>query len=286
MSFSLQVLKLSSSFRFLGVWFNLQGSPNFVLSQLKDIYSSFVVSVRFKKLSPAQLAYLHLSVVLPKVQFRSQVLYLSESQISLLSSNSKQANWVLIMLRTLQLTLKWPTFLDSLIDFSLWTSKRRSISHNWLFQAIKLLHKSGLQFDFPDHTFIELMPNKACPLCLSQVVDPFYNFRYTWNNLKLMGLIAPTGKTPSWFQIITSLSNPTSYLPKRIESINITPSLSSLVGKFVDTIDTSSYIRLRNKYYWIAEVDFSGSLIFGQVFYTFNDDFGTRVVYFSHWISA
>ncbi|CAB4437355.1 unnamed protein product [Rhizophagus irregularis] len=81
LSFSLQVLKLSTSFHFLGVWFNLQGSPNFVLSQVKDIYSNFVASVRFKKLSSSQLAYLHSSVILPKVQFRSQVLYLSESQI-------------------------------------------------------------------------------------------------------------------------------------------------------------------------------------------------------------
>ncbi|EXX73878.1 hypothetical protein RirG_056360 [Rhizophagus irregularis DAOM 197198w] len=56
------------------------------------------------------------------------------------------------MLQTLQLTLKWPTSLDSLIDFSLWTLKRRSISHNWGFQTIKLLRESGLQFDFPDHT--------------------------------------------------------------------------------------------------------------------------------------
>ncbi|GBC33470.1 reverse transcriptase family protein [Rhizophagus irregularis DAOM 181602=DAOM 197198] len=61
-SFSLQALRLSSSFHFLGVWFNLQGSPNFVLSQLKDIYSFFVSSVRFKKLSPAQLAYLHSTI--------------------------------------------------------------------------------------------------------------------------------------------------------------------------------------------------------------------------------
>ncbi|CAG8753822.1 775_t:CDS:2, partial [Rhizophagus irregularis] len=72
MGFSLRALRLSSSFRFLGVWFNLQGSPNFVLSQLKDIYSSFLASVRFKKLSPVQLAYLHSSVVLPKAQFRFQ----------------------------------------------------------------------------------------------------------------------------------------------------------------------------------------------------------------------
>ncbi|CAB4385197.1 unnamed protein product [Rhizophagus irregularis] len=87
MSFSLQTLKLSSFFRFLDVWFNLQGSPNFVISQLKDIYSSFVASVRFKKLSPAQLAYLHSSFVLPKVQFCSQVLYLSESQVMRIASS-------------------------------------------------------------------------------------------------------------------------------------------------------------------------------------------------------
>ncbi|CAB4385215.1 unnamed protein product [Rhizophagus irregularis] len=169
------------------------------------------------------------------------------------------------MLRTLQLTLKWPTSLDSLIDFSLWTSKHHSISYNWLFKAIKLLCESGLQFDFPDHTFLELMPNEACLLvslssdlavlesrswlksafwCLSQVVDPFYNFQYTWNDLKLMGLVATTGKTPSWFQTITSLSNPTLYLPKQIGSINITSFLLSLVKKLVNTIDTSFYIRL------------------------------------------
>ncbi|CAB4374403.1 unnamed protein product [Rhizophagus irregularis] len=87
MSLSLQTLKLSSSFRFLSVWFNLQGSPNFVLSQLKDIYSSFVASVQFKKLSTVQLAYLYSSVVLLKVQFRSQVLYLSESQVMRIASS-------------------------------------------------------------------------------------------------------------------------------------------------------------------------------------------------------
>ncbi|PKY12854.1 hypothetical protein RhiirB3_424566 [Rhizophagus irregularis] len=269
MSFSLQALRLSSSFRFLDVWFNLQSSPNFVLSQLKDIYSSFVASVHFKKLTPAQLAYLHSLIVLPKIQFRSQVLYLSESQImriangyyglqrkalsvartfpsialtsrffskdanpydslcerllnrflswiSLLFTGSKQANWILIILRTLQLIL----------------------NHNWLFQAIKLLYESGLQFDFPDNTFLNLMPNEVCPLvslssdlavletrswlkstlwCFSQIVDPFYNFQFIWSDLKYM-------------------------------------------------------------------VDSSNSLIFGQVFYTFDDDSETRIVYFSHWI--
>ncbi|CAB4400840.1 unnamed protein product [Rhizophagus irregularis] len=179
------------------------------------------------------------------------------------------------MFRTLQLTLKWPTSLDSLIDFSLWTSKHRSISHNWLFQAIKLLRESGFQFDFPDHTFLELMPNEACSL-VSLSSDLAVLETHSWLKSALWCF--------SQFQIIASLPNPTSYLPKCIESICITLFLSSLVGKFVNTIDTSSYIRLRNKYYWIAGVDFSSSLIFRQVFYTFDNDSGTRVVYFSHWI--
>ncbi|CAB4484929.1 unnamed protein product [Rhizophagus irregularis] len=168
------------------------------------------------------------------------------SWISFLSTNSKQANWVLIMLQTLQLTLKCPTSLDSLIDFSLWTLKRRSINHNWGF-------KLSNYFENLDFTVLEIRSwLKSALWCLSQVVDLFYNFRYTWNDLKLMGLVTSTGKISSWFQIITSFPNPISYLPKRIEPINITPSLLSLVGKFIDTMDTSSYIRLRNKYYWIA----------------------------------
>jgi hypothetical protein len=338
MSFSLQALKISTSFRFLGVWFNLQGSPNFVLSQIKDIYSNFVATVRFKKLPSPQLAYLHSSVILPKVQYRSQVLYLSETQImkiaggyyglqrkalslartfpsvaltsrffnkdvnpydslcerlichflawiSLLSAGSKYANWVLITLRTLQYALKWPSSLESIDDFSIWTSKRRSISHNWLFQTIKLIKDIGLQFDFPDNTFLDLMPFESCPLvsissslanletrswmnsalwCLSQLLDPFQCFQYTWKDLKKMGLVYNTSRIPSWFNEISSIPNlPSLVMSSRPDIIRITPPLSSLIGKFLDKIDETSHIRLRNKYYWIAGIDSSNFLIFG-----------------------
>ncbi|CAB4421416.1 unnamed protein product [Rhizophagus irregularis] len=276
MSFSLQAFKLSTSFRFLGVWFNLQGSPNFVLSQLKDIYSNFVASVRFKKLSPSQLAYLHSSVIIPKVQFRSQVLYLSESQIMRIAKGyyslqrSKYANWVLITLRTLQGTLKWPSSLDSINDFSLWTSKRRSTSHNWLFQTIKLIRSIGLQFDFPTNTFLDLMPNESCPLvsispflanlethswlksalwCLSQLLDPFRRFQYSWMDLRKMGLVANTGCIPFWFKEISSIPD--------LPSLLLSPRPNS-----------------------------TNSLIFGRAFYTFDDSSGNRVIYFSHWIPA
>uniref|UniRef100_U9SUU7 Reverse transcriptase domain-containing protein n=1 Tax=Rhizophagus irregularis (strain DAOM 181602 / DAOM 197198 / MUCL 43194) TaxID=747089 RepID=U9SUU7_RHIID len=223
MGFSLRALRLSSSFRFLGVWFNLQGSPNFVLSQLKDIYSSFLASVRFKKLSPVQLAYLHSSVVLPKAQFRFQVLYLSESQVMRIVNGyyglQHKAFSVVHTFPSITLTSRFFSKDVNPYDFLC----ERLLCHflSW----ISLLSTGSKQANL--------------------------------NDLKHMGLIAATGKIPSWFRIVTSLSN---------------------------RIDISSYIRLRNKYYWIAGVDSSNSLIFGQVFYTFDDDSGTRVVYFSHWI--
>ncbi|UZO15894.1 uncharacterized protein OCT59_007304 [Rhizophagus irregularis] len=80
--FQLTPLKLSSSFRFLGVWFNLQGSPSFVVSQIKDIYRTFVQIVRFKKLTSSQLAYLHSAVILPKIHFRSQVIFILEATLT------------------------------------------------------------------------------------------------------------------------------------------------------------------------------------------------------------
>ncbi|CAB4484920.1 unnamed protein product [Rhizophagus irregularis] len=80
--------------------------------------------------------------------------------------------------------------------------------------------------------------------CLSQVIYPFYNFHFTWTDLRKMSLVANTGKIPSWFQLITSIPNLTFYLPLQLGVISITPSLSFLVGKFIDIINTSSHIRL------------------------------------------
>ncbi|PKY56866.1 hypothetical protein RhiirA4_477468, partial [Rhizophagus irregularis] len=192
--------------------------------------------------------------------------------ISLISARSKYANWVLITLRTLQGTLnKWPSSLDSINDFSLWISKRRSTSHNWLFQTIILIRSIGLQFDFPDNTFLELMPTESCPLvsispflanleihswlksalwCLSQLLDPFRRFQYSWMDFRKMGLVAYTGCIPSWFKEISSIPD--------LPSLLMSPCPSN--------------------------INSSNSLIFGRAFYTLDDSSGNRVIYFSHWI--
>jgi hypothetical protein len=171
---------------------------------------------------------------------------------------------------------------------------------------MKLLKYIGLQFDFPDNTFLDLMHNEHCPLVsissslanletpswsksalwyLTQVMDPFLRFQYTWMDLKKMGLVANTSRIPSWFKEISAIPNlPSLVMPPLFSNISITPSLFSLIGKFVDKIDEISHIRLRNKYYWIAGIDSSKKLIFGRAFYTLDDSSGCRVIYFSHWI--
>ncbi|CAB4405832.1 unnamed protein product [Rhizophagus irregularis] len=352
-------LKFSSSFRFLGVWFNLQGSPSFVVSQIKDIYNSFVSVTRFKKLTSAQLAYLHSAVILPKVHFRSQVTYLPETTllrivgsyyglhrkllsisrtfsslaltsklftedvnpytylcqrlisrlmawISAYSSSSIYSVWIVVTFRTLQVTLKWPSSLNNISEFSQWNSSRRSIHHNWIFQALRILSESGLNVKFPAGLCLDLMPSHSVPLvtlspelansekatwlfsplwCLSQLIDPFRQFLFTWSDLKRLNLVPKTSKTPFWFTRLISIPNLISYLPTSPGVVTYPPYLTSLQGSALDVIDEQSRIKARNRYYWIAGLDGSDSMIFGRVFYTV-DVHGTRIVYFSHWVTS
>ncbi|CAB4406050.1 unnamed protein product [Rhizophagus irregularis] len=359
MDLQLTPLKLSSSFRFLGVWFNLQGSPSFVISQIKDIYNSFVSTVRFKKLTSSQLAYLHSAVILPKVHFRSQVTFIPEATllrivgsyyglqkkllslsstfpslaissrffnndtnpyvylcqrlisrllawISSISSGSVYSDWIIITFRTLQRALKWPSSLDNISDFSKWNSSRRSIHHHWIFQSLRLISESGLNLVLPNSLCLDLMPSQSVPLvslsvelansekatwlfskfwCLTQLFDPFQQFMYTWMDLKRMNLVSKTGKTPSWFIRLINLPNLQSLLPISNTPIFYSPSLLMLQGTALDTIDERSHIKARNRYYWIAGLDSSDAMIFGRVFYTV-DVHGTRIVYFSHWVTS
>ncbi|CAB4426971.1 unnamed protein product [Rhizophagus irregularis] len=280
--FQLTPLKLSSSFRFLGVWFNLQGSPSFVVSQVKDIYNSFVSTIQFKKLTSAQLAYLHSAVILPKVHFRSQVTYLPEATllrivgsyyglhrkllsvsctfpslaltsklftedvnpytylcqrlisrlmawISAYSSGSVYSDWIALTFRALQVALKWPSSLDKILDFSRWSSSRRSIHHNWIFQALRILFESGLNIKLPVGLCLDLMPSHFVPLVtLSSELA---------NSEKATWLFSSLCKTPSWFTRLTNIPNLISYLPASSDVAAYPPYLLTLQGSALDVID-------------------------------------------------
>src|SRR6266536_5334532 len=85
-SICLQSLGTSDSFRFLGVWFNLQHKSAFVKSQLSLEYHHFTSLLCFKFLTSKQLSYLHNTVLLPKLLYRSQVTSISSNECRRISS--------------------------------------------------------------------------------------------------------------------------------------------------------------------------------------------------------
>lgn len=85
-SISIVPLPMGSSFRFLGVWFNLSNSTRFVTSQLAAKFSRFAGILSRARLTAKQLVYLHNAVLIPKVEYRMQVTFLSERDCAWVSS--------------------------------------------------------------------------------------------------------------------------------------------------------------------------------------------------------
>ncbi|GET56229.1 RNA-directed DNA polymerase from mobile element jockey-like [Rhizophagus irregularis DAOM 181602=DAOM 197198] len=86
-SISIVPISMNSSFRFLGVWFNVAGSRDFVRNQVARECNSFAATVRPAKLSAKQVVYLHNTVLIPKLEYRMQVTHLSESECASATSS-------------------------------------------------------------------------------------------------------------------------------------------------------------------------------------------------------
>ncbi|MGF7231783.1 hypothetical protein, partial [Arachidicoccus sp.] len=84
-SFTLPPLPPKESFRFLGVWFTLSPSHNFIKQQCKTEYALVAAKLRYKKLTNKQLIYLHNMVLMPKVLFRLKSTLLSEKDCHAIS---------------------------------------------------------------------------------------------------------------------------------------------------------------------------------------------------------
>ncbi|CAB4417842.1 unnamed protein product [Rhizophagus irregularis] len=80
-------IPMSSSFRFLGVWFNINGSRSFIRKQLKQECNSFSAILRPAKLTSQQVVYLHNTVLVPKLEYRMQVTHLSKAECSTATSS-------------------------------------------------------------------------------------------------------------------------------------------------------------------------------------------------------
>ncbi|GET66400.1 RNA-directed DNA polymerase from mobile element jockey-like [Rhizophagus irregularis DAOM 181602=DAOM 197198] len=84
-SITITPISMTTSFRFLGVWFNIKSSRDFVKKQLKRECCSFAVTIRPAKLFAKQVVYLHNTVLIPKLEYRMQVTHLSESDCHLIT---------------------------------------------------------------------------------------------------------------------------------------------------------------------------------------------------------
>ena len=68
----------SESIRILGVWVNLAKERNFVVNQARDEVFNMCQSLLRKKITDKQLLYLYNMVILPRIEYRTQLTYLSE----------------------------------------------------------------------------------------------------------------------------------------------------------------------------------------------------------------
>ncbi|GET59005.1 RNA-directed DNA polymerase from mobile element jockey-like [Rhizophagus irregularis DAOM 181602=DAOM 197198] len=79
---TLMALALSTSFRFLGVWFNLSASSRFVHNQTVSMVNDMAALLSPKKLLAQHVAYLYNVVLLPRLEFRLQTTLFAESTIN------------------------------------------------------------------------------------------------------------------------------------------------------------------------------------------------------------
>ncbi|GET57866.1 RNA-directed DNA polymerase from mobile element jockey-like [Rhizophagus irregularis DAOM 181602=DAOM 197198] len=84
-SITITPISMTTSFRFLGVWFNIKSSRDFVKKQLKRECCSFAATIRPAKLSSKQVMYLYNAVLVPKLEYRMQVTHLSEPECHLIT---------------------------------------------------------------------------------------------------------------------------------------------------------------------------------------------------------
>jgi hypothetical protein len=92
------------SFRFLGVWFNLNLNTSYVKRQCASEYRLFCKTLYRKRLTDKQLSYLHNSVLLPKVEYRLKATVLTEEACDIIFRPFKR-----LFKHALQLVSTFPT---------------------------------------------------------------------------------------------------------------------------------------------------------------------------------
>jgi hypothetical protein len=70
----------NESARILGVWVNLDGNKNYVIQQMHDEVTKLCLVLKRKPITDKQLLYLWNMVIIPRLEYRSQITVLNQQQ--------------------------------------------------------------------------------------------------------------------------------------------------------------------------------------------------------------
>src|SRR5204863_273779 len=68
------------SIRYLGAWISLKNNNSFIATQARSTISRAVSTMRYSKLTDLQILYIHNKVLIPQLEYRTQVTVLSKVQ--------------------------------------------------------------------------------------------------------------------------------------------------------------------------------------------------------------
>ena len=76
----------NTSARFLGMWINAEGSQKYVKDLIKKEIIALNNSIRYKKLTDKQILYMFNRVLMPRLEYRLQLMILSRQECKILNS--------------------------------------------------------------------------------------------------------------------------------------------------------------------------------------------------------
>ena len=86
----IQPKKYSESIRILGIWMNLGKKRNFIIQQAKDEVLSLCNIMKKKFITDKQLLYIYNTVIIPRIEYRTQLTFLTKKECDNISSPFRQ----------------------------------------------------------------------------------------------------------------------------------------------------------------------------------------------------
>ncbi|GBC41916.2 reverse transcriptase family protein [Rhizophagus irregularis DAOM 181602=DAOM 197198] len=166
---TLTSLALTTSFRFLGVWFSLSASSQFVLKQARSMVKDMAALLTLKKLLAQHVAYLYNAVLLSRLEFRLQTSLFFDSIVQ---------------------SIIFPMF--SIIK------RKAGLASTTPLALLYLKIPFSIQ-----HAFCQFMGAESCPTTIDLTPCATFfacgKFLLPWPDLRYLGIVGKKGRIPAWF---------------------------------------------------------------------------------------